>query len=65
MRLFVLFWIGLSWLANAASIPPLRANVTAIESRDVSDVNGFRSVAYFVNWVSSTKDYLSRLSIVP
>lgn len=55
MKLVLLFWIGLSWLANAASIPIIRTNITDIESRDVSDVSGFRSVAYFVNWVSASK----------
>ncbi|CAG8355785.1 unnamed protein product [Penicillium salamii] len=47
MRFFLLLMVALSWLANAASIPLVRSNVTEIESRDVSDVNGFRSVAYF------------------
>ena len=52
MQFFIFLLAGLSWLANAASIPTLRSNITEIESRDVGDVNGYRSVAYFVNWVS-------------
>ncbi|CAG8027455.1 unnamed protein product [Penicillium olsonii] len=50
MQFFIFLLAGLSWLANAASIPTLRSNITEIESRDVGDVNGYRSVAYFVNW---------------
>ena len=50
MQLFIPFLLGLSWLANAAYIPALSTNSTEIASRDVG---GYRSVAYYVNWVSS------------
>lgn len=49
MRFFIPFLLGLSWLANAAYIPALSTNSTGIVSRDVG---GYRSVAYYVNWVS-------------
>jgi hypothetical protein len=51
MRLVPPFLLGLSWLANAASIPAVNTNVTGTASRDVI---GLRSVAYFVNWVSAS-----------
>ena len=46
--LFVLsFLLSLAWLANATYLPSLtKANATDIATRDV---NGYRSVAYFVN----------------
>ncbi|KAJ6019852.1 hypothetical protein N7499_003035 [Penicillium canescens] len=46
---FVLpYMVGLAWLANATYIPYLtKANTTNFATRDV---NGYRSVAYFVNW---------------
>jgi hypothetical protein len=50
MQFFIPFLLGLSWLANAAYIPALSTNSTEIASRDVG---GYRSVAYYVNWVSS------------
>lgn len=53
MKLIILFLLGLGWLTNAAYIPAMSTNVTGIESRDVS---GFRSVAYFVNWVSTSTE---------
>lgn len=47
---FVLpFLLGLARLANAVYSPSLaKINATDIATRDV---NGYRSVAYFVNWV--------------
>lgn len=46
---FVLFsTIGLAWLATAAVIPSLE---NKFEARDDS-VTGYRSVAYYVNWVN-------------
>lgn len=50
MQFVIPFLLGLSWLANAAYIPALSTNTSEIESRDVG---GYRSVAYYVNWVSS------------
>ncbi|KAJ5751515.1 uncharacterized protein N7511_008480 [Penicillium nucicola] len=42
------YLLGLAWLANASSTPSLtNSSATDIATRDV---NGFRSVAYFVNW---------------
>ncbi|KAJ9480777.1 hypothetical protein VN97_g12750 [Penicillium thymicola] len=48
---FVLpFLLSLVWLANATYIPSLtKANAANIATRDV---NGYRSVAYFVNWLT-------------
>jgi chitinase len=47
---FVLpFMLSLVLLANTTYIPSLtKANTANIATRDV---NGYRSVAYFVNWV--------------
>jgi hypothetical protein len=53
MQLVIPFLLGLSWLTNAAYIPALSSNTTEIVSRDVG---GFRSVAYFVNWVSERNE---------
>ena len=50
MQIVIPFLLGLSWLANAAYIPALSTNSTGMVSRDVG---GYRSVAYYVNWVSS------------
>ncbi|CAG7983063.1 unnamed protein product [Penicillium nalgiovense] len=52
MQFFIPFLLGLSWLANAAYIPALSTNSTEIASRDVG---GYRSVAYYVNWVRSSR----------
>lgn len=41
--------LGLSWLADAAVLPSARSVVSDIQSRATS---GYRSVAYFVDWVS-------------
>lgn len=55
MQFVISFLLGLSWLANAAYIPALSTNSTEIVSRDVG---GYRSVAYYVNWVSSDHIYM-------
>lgn len=55
MQFVIPFLLGLSWLANAAYIPALSTNTSEIESRDVG---GYRSVAYYVNWVSSDHAYM-------
>lgn len=48
MHLVLPFLLGLGWLANAAVIPSLESNMPELEARATS---GYRSVAYFVNWV--------------
>lgn len=48
MKLALFSTLGLAWLANAAVIPSLE---NKFEARDDS-VTGYRSVAYYVNWVS-------------
>jgi hypothetical protein len=52
MRFVIPFLLGLSWLARAVPMASQDGNITAIEAR--AGGGGFRSVAYFVNWVSST-----------
>lgn len=50
MRFILSALLGLSWLASAATIPftdkPMNETLVA------RDISGYRSVAYFVNWVS-------------
>lgn len=41
-----------NWLANAVVLPStVERSVNSLETRD--DPTGYRSVAYFVNWVCS------------
>lgn len=51
MRFILSALLGLGWLASAATITFTNRRTTdeALVARDVS---GYRSVAYFVNWVS-------------
>lgn len=60
MHFVIPFLLGLSWLANAAYIPALSTNSTEIVSRDVG---GYRSVAYYVNWVCSDHTEMSIISL--
>lgn len=50
MQLVLPSLLCLAWLANAAVIPSLGNDTAELEARN--SVNGYRSVAYFVNWVS-------------
>lgn len=47
-------FLCLAWLANGAVIPSLTNATAELEARN--NVNGYRSVAYFVNWVSASPD---------
>lgn len=51
MRFVLSALLGLACLVNAAAIPRTD-NTTELVSRDVA---GYRSVAYFVNWVSHAR----------
>ena len=52
MKLALSTILGLGWLANAAVIPSRDINASVdLEARD--SATGYRSVAYFVNWVGS------------
>lgn len=48
MRFELVFFLCLNWLANAAVVPYAANATTDLDTRDGS---GYRSVAYFVNWV--------------
>lgn len=50
----------LAWLANGAVIPSLNNATAELEARN--SVNGYRSVAYFVNWVSLLPDIMTQLT---
>lgn len=58
MDLVLPLLLCLAWLANAAVIPSPSNATTELEARN--SANGYRSVAYFVNWVSHIT-WLSRL----
>lgn len=49
MRLIQLIYLSLGLIANAAVIHSRGSNTTKVETRDAA--TGYRSVAYFVNWV--------------
>lgn len=50
MRPVLPFLLSLAWLANAAVIPSPGNATAGLAPRNAA--NGYRSVAYFVNWVS-------------
>lgn len=61
MQLKLLLFLGFSWLANAAI--PLTNDPLHLLQRNRSSSAGFRSAAYFVDWVSTVNSlYLSSLS---
>lgn len=49
MRYTLSFLLSFLWLAQAAVIPDLAARAADLETRAA---NGYKSVTYFVNWVS-------------
>lgn len=53
MRLVLPFLLSLAWLTSAAVIHSLGSSTTELGARDGG--TGYRSVAYFVNWVSSLR----------
>lgn len=54
MRLVLPYLLCLAWLANGAVIP-YQSNTTTAELEARNSVNGYRSVAYFVNWVRASQ----------
>jgi hypothetical protein len=53
MRSVLPFTLGLAWLAQAAVIPNLGTELAARDAEVTTEATtGYRSVAYFVNWVS-------------
>lgn len=52
MRFILPFLLSLGWLVGAAVIPSHDTHTTELDARDAA---GYRSVAYFVNWVSTVK----------
>lgn len=50
MRFILPFLLSVGWLAGAAVIPSDDTHTTELDARDAG---GYRSVAYFVNWVSA------------
>jgi chitinase len=59
MKFILPFLLGLGWLVGAAVIPSHDTHTAELDARDAA---GYRSVAYFVNWVSTTGLQLSTLS---
>lgn len=56
MRFILPFLLGLRWLVGAAVIPSHDTHTAELDARDAA---GYRSVAYFVNWVGTIKLRLS------
>jgi chitinase len=56
MRFILPFLLGLGWFAGAAVIPSHDTHTAELGARDAA---GYRSVAYFVNWVCTIKLQLS------
>jgi hypothetical protein len=48
MRFTLPFLLSLGWLVGAAVIPSHETHTAELDARDTT---GYRSVAYFVNWV--------------